>query len=121
MEGVGHPKETRHSWPKRRGESDVHRNGTLHAPCGPALTRRRFFSPSQVKSLKTPPKGVKLTMEVCCHMFEIKPIKVKDPDSGKKVRQLSRGSGGRGQDGGRRVIATPRWSSLIHHPVELEQ
>lgn len=41
----------------------------------------------QVKSLKTPPKGVKLTMEVCCIMFDVKPIKVKDPDSGKKVRQ----------------------------------
>lgn len=42
----------------------------------------------QVKSLKTPPKGVKLTMEVCCIMFDVKPIKVKDPDSGKKVRAL---------------------------------
>ncbi|CAN0316943.1 unnamed protein product, partial [Scytosiphon promiscuus] len=39
----------------------------------------------QVKSLKTPPKGVKLTMEVCCIMFDVKPNKVKDPDSGKKV------------------------------------
>lgn len=39
----------------------------------------------QVKSLKTPPKGVKLTMEVCCLMFDVKPNKVKDPESGKKV------------------------------------
>ncbi|CAM9802349.1 unnamed protein product, partial [Ectocarpus fasciculatus] len=39
----------------------------------------------EVKSLKTPPKGVKLTMEVCCIMFDVKPNKVKDPDSGKKV------------------------------------
>lgn len=43
----------------------------------------------QVKSLKTPPKGVKLTMEVCCLMFDVKPVKVKDPDSGKKVRGTS--------------------------------
>lgn len=40
---------------------------------------------AQVKSLKTPPKGVKLTMEVCCLMFDVKPNKVKDPESGKKV------------------------------------
>ncbi|CAN0405179.1 unnamed protein product, partial [Ascophyllum nodosum] len=39
----------------------------------------------EVKSLKTPPKGVKLTMEVCCLMFDVKPVKIKDPDSGKKV------------------------------------
>lgn len=39
----------------------------------------------KVKSLKTPPKGVKLTMEVCCLMFDVKPAKIKDPDSGKKV------------------------------------
>ena len=45
--------------------------------------------PQQVKSLKTPPKGVKLTMEVCCIMFDVKPNKVKDPDSGKKVRAPS--------------------------------
>lgn len=49
----------------------------------PALPPRR--TRPQVKSLKTPPKGVKLTMEVCCIMFDVKPIKVKDPDSGKKV------------------------------------
>lgn len=39
----------------------------------------------QVKSMKTPPKGVKLTMEVCCLMFDVKPNKIKDPESGKKV------------------------------------
>jgi dynein heavy chain len=40
----------------------------------------------EVKSLKTPPYGVKLTMEVCCNMFEVKPIMVNDPSTpGKKV------------------------------------
>ncbi|CAM9395971.1 unnamed protein product [Phaeothamnion confervicola] len=38
----------------------------------------------EVKSLKTPPKGVKLTMEVCCMLFDVKPIKAKDAE-GKKV------------------------------------
>ena len=37
----------------------------------------------EVKSLKTPPGGVKLAMEVCCHMFGVKPNKDKDGD-GKK-------------------------------------
>jgi len=39
----------------------------------------------EVKALGKPPNGVKLTMEVCCHFFEIQPEMVKDPDSGKKV------------------------------------
>ena len=39
----------------------------------------------EVKALKTPPGGVKLTMEVCMHIFEVKPEMVKDPESGKKV------------------------------------
>ena len=39
----------------------------------------------EVKSLGKPPGGVRLTMEVCCAFFEIKPEMVKDPDSGKKV------------------------------------
>jgi dynein heavy chain, axonemal len=30
----------------------------------------------EVKSLKTPPSGVRLVMEVCCIMFDVKPIKV---------------------------------------------
>eukprot|EP00924_Labyrinthula_sp_SR-Ha-C_P001265 maker-scaffold_7-snap-gene-19.73-mRNA-1 protein AED:0.01 eAED:0.01 QI:0/0/0/1/1/1/2/0/4142 len=34
----------------------------------------------EVKSLKTPPKGVKLTIEAACIMFNIKPIMVKDPN-----------------------------------------
>jgi dynein heavy chain len=33
----------------------------------------------EVKSLKTPPAGVVLTIKVCCLMFEIKPIKKNDP------------------------------------------
>ena len=39
----------------------------------------------EVKSLGKPPNGVKLTMEVCCYMFEVKPEMIKDPESGKKV------------------------------------
>jgi dynein heavy chain len=42
----------------------------------------------EVKALKTPPIGVKLTMEACCIMFEVKPDKVKDPNnqmSNKKI------------------------------------
>lgn len=39
----------------------------------------------EVKSLGTPPAGVKLTMEACCIMFEVKPQKITDPESGKKV------------------------------------
>jgi dynein heavy chain len=39
----------------------------------------------EVKSLKTPPSGVKLTAEVMCIMFGLKPIKKNDPDNpGKK-------------------------------------
>ena len=34
----------------------------------------------EVKSLKTPPGGVVLTIKVCCIMFEIKPIKKNDPN-----------------------------------------
>ena len=41
----------------------------------------------EVKALKTPPIGVKLTMEACCIMFQVKPEKVKDPNNpmGKKI------------------------------------
>jgi dynein heavy chain len=39
----------------------------------------------EVKSLKTPPSGVKLTAEVMCIMFQFKPVKKNDPDNpGKK-------------------------------------
>jgi dynein heavy chain len=31
--------------------------------------------------MKTPPAGVKLTMEVACLMFDVKPIIEKDPDN----------------------------------------
>ncbi|KAG5177491.1 dynein heavy chain and region D6 of dynein motor-domain-containing protein [Tribonema minus] len=39
----------------------------------------------ELKSLKSPPNGVRLAMEVCCILFDIKPVKVKDPETGKKV------------------------------------
>lgn len=40
----------------------------------------------EVKSLKTPPGGVKLTMEVVCIMFGQKPVKKQDPNNpGKKI------------------------------------
>jgi dynein heavy chain len=39
----------------------------------------------EVKSLKTPPGGVVLTIKVCCMMFDVKPIKKNDPNTpGKK-------------------------------------
>jgi len=41
----------------------------------------------EVKSLKTPPKGVKLTMEAACIMFGIKPVMVTDPNKmGAKIK-----------------------------------
>ena len=40
----------------------------------------------EIKSLKTPPGGVVLTIKVCCLMFEVKPIKKNDPNTpGKKI------------------------------------
>ena len=40
----------------------------------------------EVKSLRTPPGGVVLTIKVCCLMFEVKPIKKNDPSQpGKKI------------------------------------
>lgn len=40
----------------------------------------------EVKSLKTPPGGVVLTIKVCCFMFDVKPIKKNDPNQpGKKI------------------------------------
>jgi dynein heavy chain len=40
----------------------------------------------EVKSLRTPPGGVVLTIKVCCLMFEVKPIKKNDPaNPGKKI------------------------------------
>lgn len=41
----------------------------------------------EVRSLKKPPTGVKLTMDAACIMFEIKPAMVADPDNmGKKIK-----------------------------------
>ena len=40
----------------------------------------------EVKALQKPPAGVKLCMEAVCIMFEVKPVKVADPDTpGKKI------------------------------------
>merc|ERR1719498_1693244 len=40
----------------------------------------------EVKSLANPPAGVKLTMEAVCIMFQIKPVKIADPNTvGKKI------------------------------------
>lgn len=40
----------------------------------------------EVKSLRTPPEGVLLTIKVCCIMFNIPPIKKNDPNNpGKKI------------------------------------
>merc|ERR1719199_2292607 len=38
----------------------------------------------EVKAMKKPPDGVKLTMEAICHMMGVKPMMVKDPDGGTK-------------------------------------
>ena len=40
----------------------------------------------ETKGYKKPPGGVLLTCEVLCHMFELKPNKINDPDNpGKKI------------------------------------
>ena len=40
----------------------------------------------EVKSLRTPPSGVVLTIQVCCLMFQVKPTKTNDPNNpGKKI------------------------------------
>lgn len=40
----------------------------------------------EVKSLRTPPAGVVLTMKVCCILFEVKPVKKNDPNKpGQKI------------------------------------
>ena len=40
----------------------------------------------EVKSLKTPPGGVVLTIKACCIMFDVKPVKKNDPSTpGKKI------------------------------------
>merc|ERR1719502_1476835 len=40
---------------------------------------------TEVKSMKTPPRGVVTTMEAVCIMFKIKPDMVKNPDGFGKV------------------------------------
>jgi dynein heavy chain len=43
----------------------------------------------EVKSLKTPPGGVVLTIKVVCFMFMVKPVKKNDPDNpGKKIEDF---------------------------------
>lgn len=41
---------------------------------------------SIVKSMKNPPSGVKLVMSAVCVMKGIKPNRISDPKTGKKVR-----------------------------------
>lgn len=38
-----------------------------------------------VKTMKNPPAGVKMVMEAICHLKGIKPERVPDPASGKKI------------------------------------
>merc|ERR1719171_1622376 len=41
---------------------------------------------NEVKNLGNPPAGVRLCMEAVCIMFEVKPVKIKDPnDQQKKI------------------------------------
>jgi dynein heavy chain len=40
---------------------------------------------TMIKSMKNPPAGVKIVMEAVCIMKDVKPIKVPDPATGKKV------------------------------------
>ena len=41
----------------------------------------------EVRAMKKPPNGVKVTMHACCIMFEIKPVLKPDPDNiGKKIK-----------------------------------
>jgi dynein heavy chain len=40
----------------------------------------------EIKNLRNPPNGVRLTLEVTCFYFEVKPNKINDPDTpGKKI------------------------------------
>ncbi|KAI9224435.1 dynein heavy chain and region D6 of dynein motor-domain-containing protein [Blastocladiella britannica] len=41
-----------------------------------------------IKSMKNPPAGVKLVMEAVCTMKDIKPVKIPDPATGKKVEDF---------------------------------
>lgn len=40
----------------------------------------------EVKGMKSPPGGVKLVLEAVCILKQVKPIRMKDKDSGKMVR-----------------------------------
>ena len=43
----------------------------------------------EVKALRNPPQGVRLTMEVACHYFEVPPVKKADPNTpGKKIEDF---------------------------------
>jgi dynein heavy chain len=40
----------------------------------------------EIKNLRNPPNGVRLTLQVACYYFEVKPNKINDPDTpGKKI------------------------------------
>lgn len=47
------------------------------------LTRQDI---QQVKAMKNPPLPVKIVMETVCHLFNLKPVKVNDPDNPGKKR-----------------------------------
>ena len=49
-----------------------------------ALSNLKKSDTDEVKAMKSPPGGVKVTMEALCHMFEVKPEKIKDPAGGNK-------------------------------------
>ena len=50
------------------------------------MDANRFHSIGEVKAMKNPPAGVRLVMEAGCVMKQIKPDRVKDPNSGSKGR-----------------------------------
>ena len=44
-----------------------------------------YINDYQVKGMKSPPAGVKLVLEAVCIVKNVKPIRMKDPNSGKMV------------------------------------
>ena len=55
-----------------------------------ALSTLKKSDVDEVKAMKSPPAGVKLTMEAVCIMKEVPPVKVAAPDGKGKVRLKSR-------------------------------
>ena len=50
------------------------------------MDANRIYSIGEVKAMKNPPAGVRLVMEAVCVMKQIKPDRVKDPNSGSNGR-----------------------------------